>query len=47
MTPFAGAGDVKQIANFLLKLKAEANCEGNAILVLPSPAIPTTPLARP
>jgi hypothetical protein len=33
LTPFEGARDVKQIANFLLKLKAEG--EGNATPSLP------------
>lgn len=43
MTPL----EPKQIANFLGKLKALANCEGSPIGPLPNPAIPTTPLARP
>lgn len=30
----------KQMANFLAKLKAEENCEGGDILVLPRPAMP-------
>lgn len=37
----------RHVANFLWKLKAEANCEGNAILVRPSPAMPMALLARP
>lgn len=37
----------KQIANFLAKLKVDENCEGREILVLPNPAIPWTPFARP
>ena len=39
--------ELKQMANFLWKLKAVENCEGTEILVLPRPAIPFTPLARP
>lgn len=35
------------MANFLWKLKAEANCEGGAIFVLPRPAIPVAPSASP
>ena len=37
----------KQMANFLVKLKEAANCEGSETFVLPRPAIPFTPLARP
>lgn len=37
MTPFE-LGD---------KAKSGGNCKGKAVLVLPRPAIPTTPLARP
>lgn len=35
------------MANFLSKLKADANWEGRDILVRPRPAIPDTPAARP
>ena len=49
MTPFSLelVEELKQRANFLLKLKAAANCVGKAILLLPRPAMPVTPLARP
>lgn len=45
--PFSVLEEAKQTANFLLKLKAEASCVGKPILLLPRPAIPVTPLARP
>ena len=47
MTPSAVVEEDRHMANFLWKLKAEANCEGSAIRVRPSPAMPFAPLARP
>jgi hypothetical protein len=47
MTPLDLVEELKQMANFLWKLKAAENWEGSEILVLPRPAIPLTPLARP
>lgn len=47
MTPGDLVEPLKQTANFRLKLNAAANCEGREIPVLPNPAIPVTPPARP
>lgn len=46
MTPFDFAVEVRQMANFLSKLKADANWEGSPTLGLPRPAMPLTPAER-
>ena len=47
MTPGDLVEPLKHTANFRLKLKAAENCDGREIPVLPNPAIPDTPPARP
>ena len=47
MTPFEVVEEDKQRANFLGKLKAAENWRGSETAVLPRPAMPLTPLARP
>ena len=47
MTPGNPVEPLKHMVNFRLKLKAAANWDGRDILVLPNPAIPVTPPARP